>query len=156
MEKPKKLSPLIVALIVIALVGLATAAVVVAKKSNENHVTQQIQSQTPDSTAVTNDSSVTYKDGTYTQVGRYISPGGAESIDVTVTIANEVITTASVSGNATRGDAKDYQDAFVSGFKSSVVGKNIHEVSLTRTAGASLTSNGFNAAIKLIKADAKA
>lgn len=156
MQPPKKLSPLVVALIVIVLIGIATTAVVVAKKSNENQVSQQIQSDTQDSTALTNDTSVTYKDGTYTQVGRYISPGGAESIDVTVTIADEIITSATVEGNAVRGDAKEYQDAFIAGFKSSVVGKDVHEVSLTRTAGASLTSNGFNAAIKLIKADAQA
>lgn len=157
MQQPKKISPLVIALIVIVLVGIATtAAVVVAKKSGENQATKQIQLETKDATALTNDSSVTYKDGTYTHVGRYISPGGAESIDVTVTIANEIITAASVKGSAIRGNAKDYQDAFISGFKSSVVGKDVREVSLTRTAGASLTSNGFNNAYKLIKADAGA
>lgn len=156
MDSNKKPSPLVVALIVIVLVGIGTAAVVVTNKSNENQATQQVQSETQNSGALTNDASAKYKDGTYTKVGRYISPGGAESIDVTVTIANEVITEASVEGNASRGDAKEYQDAFISGFKSSVVGKDVHEVSLTRTAGASLTSNGFNAAIELIKADAKA
>jgi len=165
MEPPKKLSPVIVALIVIVLVSIAIAAVVIAQKPNENtavtETTQQdaiteteAQTETPAATSSTE--ADTYKDGTYTEKGRYVSPGGAESIDVTVTIANDIITSAIVKGNASRGESKDHQADFIGGFKSSVVGKDVDSVSLSRVAGSSLTSNGFNTALNLIKADAKA
>jgi len=159
MEPPKKLSPVIVALIIIVLVGIATAAVVIAQKPKEEaaipETTQEdTTAETPAATSSTE--AVSYKDGTYTEKGRYVSPGGAESIDVTVTIANDIITAATVKGNASRGESKEHQADFIAGFKSSVVGKDIDAVSLSRVAGSSLTSNGFNAALKLIKADAQA
>lgn len=159
MEPPKKLSPVIVALIIIVLVGIATAAVVIAQKPKEEAaIPETIQEDTTAETpaATSSTEAVSYKDGTYTEKGRYVSPGGAESIDVTVTIANDIITAATVKGNASRGESKEHQADFIAGFKSSVVGKDIDAVSLSRVAGSSLTSNGFNAALKLIKADAQA
>jgi len=165
MEPPKKLSPVIVALIIIVLVGIATAAVVIAQKPKEEaavtetvqeDATAETETQTEAPAATSSTEAVTYKDGTYTEKGRYVSPGGAESIDVTVTIANDIITSATVKGNATRGESKEHQADFIAGFKSSVVGKDVDTVSLSRVAGSSLTSNGFNTALKLIKADAQA
>ena len=165
MEPPKKLSPVVVALIVIVLVGISVAAVVIAQKpKEETAVTETAQKETASETetqtetpaTMSSTEAATYKDGTYTQKGRYVSPGGAESVDVTVTIANDIITAATVKGNASRGESKGYQAEFIDGFKSKVVGKDIDEVSLSRVAGSSLTSNGFNTALKLIKADAQA
>jgi uncharacterized protein with FMN-binding domain len=159
MEQSKKLSPVIVALIVIVLVSIAVAAVVIAQKpTEETAVTETTQENNTAETPASPSSSetVTYKDGTYTEKGRYVSPGGGESIDVTVTITNDIITSATVKGNATRGESKEHQADFIAGFKSSVIGKDIDAVSLSRVAGSSLTSNGFNTALKLIKADAQA
>ena len=164
MQPTKKVSPVIIALIVIVLVGIGTAVAVVANQSKETTTadstttesTKTEESQTDTAQSSTNAEGVTYKDGTYTEVGKYVSPGGAESIDVSVTIANDVITSATVTPNATRGEAKEHQQDFVAAFKSLVVGKNIDEVKLSRVAGASLTSNGFNSALQLIKADAEA
>jgi len=164
MQPPKKPSPLIIALIVIVLVGLGTTAVVLAQQSKETAVTETTQTEevitepeaTTETPATTTTEAATYKDGTYTEKGRYVSPGGAESIDVTVTIANDIITSATVTSNATRGESSEHQADFIAGYKSLVVGKDIDQVSLSRVAGASLTSNGFNAALKLIKADAQA
>ena len=156
MQPEKKLSPVIIALIVIVLVGVGTAAVVVSnqsKSSSTNESTKTEDTQT-DSPATPADTSATYKDGTYSEMGHYISPGGAESIDVTVTLENDIITSATVTGNAS-GEAQEHQDDFIAGYKSSVVGKDIDTVSLSRVGGASLTTNGFNAALKLIKADAQ-
>jgi uncharacterized protein with FMN-binding domain len=152
MQPPKKLSPIIIALIVIVLVGIAVTAVVIAKQPKEVATTGITQNKT---TPAVNEA-VNYKDGTYTEKGRYASPGGGESIDVTVTITGNIITSASVTQNATSKDAKEYQDVFVSGYKSLVVGKDVDQVSLSRVAGSSLTSNGFNNALELIKADARA
>ena len=75
---------------------------------------------------------------------------------MTVTIANDIITSAEVKANATRGESAEHQADFISGYKKLVVGKDIDAVSLSRVAGSSLTSNGFNTALDLIKADAKA
>lgn len=144
MQSTKKLSPVIIALIATVLVGIVTTAIVVANQPKD----------TPTAEILT-DTSKSYKDGTYTETGRYISPGGAESIKVTVTLAQDIITDASVTGDANDRDAKMHQDDFIAGFKSFVVGKDIDTVSLSRVAGASLTSNGFNAALKLIKTDAQ-
>jgi uncharacterized protein with FMN-binding domain len=157
MQQPKKLNPLYTALIVIVLVGLVVTAAAIAMKTNDDAKpveTVTTGSGSSDTSTSTNSSSL-YKDGTYTQSGRYISPGGAESIDVSVTIANNIITSAEVKGNASRGDAKAYQSDFIAGYKSSVVGKEVDSVSLSRVAGASLTSNGFNTALDAIKEDAQ-
>jgi len=158
MESPKKLSPVIVALIVIVLVGVAVTAVVIAQKPKDSAVSETSQNDTTstESPAVDVDAAINYKDGTYTEKGRYVSPGGAESVDVTVTIANDIITSAEVKANATRGESAEHQADFISGYKKLVVGKDIDAVSLSRVAGSSLTSNGFNTALDLIKADAKA
>lgn len=158
MQPARKINPAIATLIVIVLVGIVAAVVfVVRNQSEESAVTETVQTET-ESTNTPSDSNTvaSYKDGTYTENGTYISPGGRESIEVTITVANDIITDATVKGSATSGEAKEYQDDFASGYKTLVVGKDIDEVSLSRVAGSSLTSNGFNAALELIKTDAQA
>jgi hypothetical protein len=159
MQPTKKVSPVIAALIVIVLIGIVITTVVVANQSEETPAAEtsqqeETQGQTNNISSASED--VSYADGTYTEKGRYISPGGAESIEVTVTLEGDIITSASVKSNAISSDSKQYQAEFISGYKKLVVGKDIDEVSLSRVAGSSLTSNGFNEALELIKADAKA
>lgn len=161
MQKSKKINPAIAAIIVIVLIGLIAAAVVAVRNqsysstvADTNQATEQQQPATSSSTNTL--SSGTYTDGTYTETGVYISPGGRESVEVTVTLAGNVIDEVSVKADAASGDSREYQNEFISNYKKLVVGKNIDEVSLSRVAGSSLTSNGFNSAIELIKADAKA
>jgi len=161
MQETRKLNPALIALIVIVLIGaVVTAAVVIKNGSNDTTTTDTTQTQQADTETTTTtpaaDSSVAYKDGTYTETGSYSSPGGRESIEVTLTVAGDIITSATVTANATSGEAKQYQADFISGFKDLVVGKDIDEVNLSRVAGSSLTSNGFNAALESIKADAQA
>lgn len=154
MEQPRKLSPAIAAIIVIVLVGIAATAVIVI-----NNTAQKQQSSTdsnifsPTTPAVTHES---YKDGSYSATGSYSTPNGQESIDLTVTIKDGVITSTSLVQNARSGEAKEYQAEFASGYKDLVVGKNVNDVSLSRVAGSSLTSNGFNRALNQIKDDAAA
>lgn len=161
MQPTKKVSPVIAALIVIVLIGVVVATVVIANQSKETSTvdttkTAETESQNETTPTTSDSETATYKDGTYSEKGTYISPGGAESIEVKLTIANDIITDATVTGNATRGESKQYQGEFISGYKSQVVGKDVDSVSLSRVAGSSLTSNGFNTALKLIKADAGA
>ncbi len=96
-----------------------------------------------------------YKDGTYTAEGKYVSPGGDESIDVTLTLKNDIVTESQVESNATRPMSVKYQGFFIEGYKALVIGKNIDEVVLDKVSGSSLTPKGFNDAVEKIKAEAK-
>ena len=160
MQPIRKVNPAVTALIVIVLIAVVVGAVVVinntTKTNTEQSVTQDTQTPTTAETTSEPDATASYKDGTYTETGSYSSPGGRESIEVTVTLANDIITAASVKGDATSGESKEHQEDFISGYKTLVVGKDIDTVSLSRVAGSSLTSNGFNTALKLIKVDAGA
>ncbi|TPW72773.1 FMN-binding protein [Schumannella sp. 10F1B-5-1] len=96
-------------------------------------------------------SSAGYKDGSYTATGEYQSPGGNESIEVTLTLADSKVTKAEVVPHASSGNAKQYQTQFSEGISGEVVGKSLDELSVTRVSGSSLTSRGFNDAVDQIK-----
>ena len=104
--------------------------------------------------AATADVKGDYADGTYTESGDYTAPSGPESVEVTVTLADNVITDVEVVGSATDPQAKLHQSQFIDGIPGLVVGKNIDEISVDKVGGSSLTSGGFNDAIAAIKADA--
>ena len=95
-----------------------------------------------------------YKDGTYTESANYQAPSGTETVDVTITLAGSVVTAVTVQGHATDPQAKIHQGQFASGISAVVVGKNIDQLKVDKVGGSSLTSGGFNAAVKVIKADA--
>ncbi len=97
----------------------------------------------------------TYKDGTYTATGNYVSPGGAEELGVQVTLKDGIITDAEVDSKATRPNSVKFQGLFVSGYQPLVVGKNIDEVQLTKVSGSSLAPGGFNEALSEIKEQAR-
>lgn len=98
----------------------------------------------------------TYTDGTYSAEGDYRSPGGAESIGVELTLEGDVVTAVTVTPNATSPNAVRYQGEFVDGIAAEVVGKDIDTLDVSRVAGSSLTSGGFNAAVETIKGEAAA
>ncbi|MDP9027419.1 MAG: FMN-binding protein [Actinomycetota bacterium] len=100
--------------------------------------------------------SAAYKDGTYTENGDYTSPGGPQSVTVKLTLTGNKVTAVTVTGHASDPTAKSYQAQFVGGISAEVVGKDIDSLNVSRVAGSSLTSGGFNAALKAIKADALA
>jgi uncharacterized protein with FMN-binding domain len=95
-----------------------------------------------------------YEDGTYEASGDYQAPSGTETVDVTVTLADGVITDVQVVGNATDPEAQQHQGEFIDGIAGEVVGKPIDEIQVSKISGSSLTSGGFNKAIEEIKADA--
>ena len=160
MNQTKKLHPAIAALIVVVLVGIvASAAIVVnnANKSDTSNTTDNQNTSTATEPAAVSTDTSTYADGTYDATGSYISPGGRESIKLSVTIKDGVITETSIENQATDSEAKQYQQMFSNNYKELIVGKKVTEVkSLSRVAGSSLTSNGFNDALDQIKSDAKA
>lgn len=152
----------LIGIIVVALIAvIATAVIVMSANNSANDTSNETASISPSaspssSTESTTNSSSELKDGTYSATGSYQTPGGQESIGVTVTLTGGTITDASVTQQGKTGEAEEYQAKFASGFKSQVVGKKIDEVSLTRVAGSSLTPNGFNNAIDDIENQAKA
>lgn len=98
---------------------------------------------------------VSYKDGTYTATGSYVSPGGPETIKITLTLTDGVVTEAVAEPQAVNPTSKRYQGIFAQNFRALVVGKDIRTLSLQKVSGSSLTSGGFNEAVDLIKAQSK-
>ncbi|WP_295838302.1 hypothetical protein [uncultured Microbacterium sp.] len=98
----------------------------------------------------------TYKDGQYEATGQYATPESVETVDVTLTIAGDTVTAVEVTGDPQAAESKRYQSEFIGGIKDKVVGKKLDEISVSKVAGSSLTSGGFNKAVDEIKASAKA
>ncbi len=102
----------------------------------------------------TTTSNKSYKDGSYTEAGTYVSPGGTEQISVSLTLASNVITAMKVITVKADPTATGYEQLFEGGISAATVGKNINTLNIGVVAGSSLTSMGFNRALAAIKADA--
>lgn len=138
------IAPALVALIVIVLVGVvASVAITVLNQDGSPTNSSQVSER------------ANYEDGEYSAIGSYISPGGREEIELTVTIENNVIVATSARADGAAPDSQIYINQFIGGYEAEVVGKNVDEVQLSRVAGSSLTSNGFNDALDQIKDDAR-
>jgi uncharacterized protein with FMN-binding domain len=146
----------------IALVAFSATIVVAATVSHHKTtaVSHTAPAPVPASTrSVTNTNTVSsamYKDGTFNATGSYDSPGGKESLQVSLTLSNDVVTASSVISQANDPTATSYQTLFISGYKSRVIGKSISSIKLTNVSGSSLTSQGFDDALKQIENQAKA
>jgi len=150
------MAALAVFIVIVAIV--ATAAVTNKKKPSNDAVLGTSSSTTTSTTrtsTTTSSSSSTYKDGQYKATGSYDSPGGSESITVSITIKGNVITDTSATSGAQDPEAQLYQDQFIGGYKQKVVGQNVASVRLSRVSGSSLTSQGFNEALAQIKQQAQ-
>ncbi len=110
---------------------------------------------TPADETPTPTSDSTYEDGTYTKTGAYVSPAGQETVTVSLTLENDIITDATFTGNATNPGSVRNQSKFAEGYSTLVVGKSIDAVALTVVNGSSLTGIGFMDALDAIKDDAK-
>ncbi len=145
---------------IVTLAGCAGTAEAEPATTASTPKATQSDSATPTSTASAKASAAAsdsvYIDGTYTADGSYQTPESVETISVTVTLQDDVITAVSVSGNPQKRESEEYQSKFIGGISSEVVGKSIDEISVSRVAGSSLTSGGFNQAIETIKAEAAA
>lgn len=152
----RRVDPAILSLVIIVIIGVAVGAVYLATRGESDAsqaTTSQTTSQAADGTT-TQSSTNNYQDGTYTATGSYTTPGGTESVTVTATLASGKVTSVNTTGSATGGNSAQYQSEFLANYESQVVSKSIDEISLSRVAGSSLTSSGFNAALAEIKRDA--
>ncbi|TAJ48023.1 MAG: hypothetical protein EPO52_07540 [Herbiconiux sp.] len=109
---------------------------------------------TDSATTDSGSSASTYTDGTYEATGTYTSPNGQEEVDVSITLANDVITAVTVTPQASNPNSVRYQNEFADGIAAVVVGQDIDEIQVSRVAGSSLTSGGFNEAVETIKSEA--
>jgi uncharacterized protein with FMN-binding domain len=114
---------------------------------------------TQDATEAAPDTGATgaYKAGDYDAEGSYQTPGGTQSVEVEVTLeADGTITAVDVEPQADGGNSEMFQKKFAGGISKVVVGKKIDELDVSKVAGSSLTSGGFNAAIEDITGQAQA
>jgi len=89
--------------------------------------------------------------GTFTRNSGYLTPKKtSHNIEVTLTILDDIVTDANVIYDHKEGFTTPGQERFEQEYKVEVVGKNIHNISLSRVGGASLTSNSFNEIIDQI------
>lgn len=95
-----------------------------------------------------------YKDGTYSADGHYTSPNGEETVGVTLTLASGKISDVKIATHPTSANTQLFQNRFAGGIKDLVVGKSIDQLDVSRVAGSSLTSGGFNDAVEAIKKQA--
>ncbi|MBP9718955.1 MAG: FMN-binding protein [Candidatus Levybacteria bacterium] len=158
-EQPKEgISKGIIVIILVVIIVLAAGVYEFTKTKSATTMTPSPTASeiaTPTVAASQSETSV-YKDGTYASTGDYLSPGGEEQVDVSLTLKNGVVEDVTFTPKATRPNSVKFQGKFASGYKNLVVGKNIDEVKLDVVSGSSLTPKGFNDALEKIKEDAKA
>lgn len=109
-----------------------------------------------DSSGADSGESGTYTDGTYEAEGSYSNPGGESTVKVELTLASNEITEVTVTPEASNGTSKQYQTRFAGGIADEIVGKSIDDIDVSKVAGSSLTSGGFNQAVDQIKGEAQA
>jgi uncharacterized protein with FMN-binding domain len=95
-----------------------------------------------------------YKDGTYTADGNYKSPNGTETVGVQLTLANGTVSAVEITEHPSNPNTRKFQGQFAGGIAAQVVGKSLDEIKVSKVAGSSLTSGGFNQAVEAIKAQA--
>ncbi len=133
------------------IVVLVVVVAVFAGKDDDDIVAQQQPTITLEDTSI----NTNYKDGIYSATGSYMSPGGKDDIDVTVTLKDNIITDTTAIAKPGDDVSKKFMKEFTDNYKSLVVGKSITSVRLDKVSGSSLTSIGFNDAISKIKQQAK-
>ena len=97
-----------------------------------------------------------YSDGTYTASGAYQTPSTVEEIEVTITLEGDIITAVEVVGDPSVPESRENQAKFIGGIADAVVGQKIDDIEVTKVAGSSLTSGGFNKALEEIRSEAAA
>ena len=95
-----------------------------------------------------------YKDGTYSADGTYVSPNGTETVGVELTLASGTVTAVKITEHPSNPNTRKFQGEFSGGIAAQVVGKSIDGLSVSKVAGSSLTSGGFNQAVEKIKLEA--
>jgi len=154
-SKTKLVGVIAIALLVVGGTGAAVILNRQDESPNSTETSSTVESTPSTSTPSGSDNSTsdTYADGDYTANGSYRTPGGIESVDVSLSLAGNEITDVDVQGSGS-GDSARYQSMFREKIADIVVGKNIDEIDVSRVSGSSLTSTGFNEAVETIRQEA--
>lgn len=97
-----------------------------------------------------------YADGTYEATGSYVSPGGQQQVEVTLSLTDGVVTAVTVTPDAADPRSQGFQEQFASGIGEVVLGVPLDELAVDKVSGSSLTSGGFADAVEQIKVAALA
>jgi uncharacterized protein with FMN-binding domain len=154
-DQQKKLFTSIAVLVVITFLVFGAKALNHTNASPSPAPTTTASQQTTSSNTGSQTGSGTYKDGTYMAPGKYNSPGGIQTIIVSLTVKDNTVSDSTVNPQAKDGVAQIYQSDFTNGYKQFVVGKKLNDIKISRVSGSSLTSQGFNSALKQIEGQAK-
>lgn len=94
-----------------------------------------------------------YADGTYSINGQY-GPIGEDTIDVHLTIKGGAVADVDIVGHPFTTISKKHQDAFAEAIGDVVIGKPLAGLSVDTVAGASWTTEAFNAALDVAREEA--
>lgn len=97
-----------------------------------------------------------YNDGTYSVTADYYTPEDTDTIKVTMAVQNGVITDVDSTTTTSSRESRQYDSSFLNSYKSYVIGKSLKDLNLNRVSGASLTTEGFNNALDMIRQQAQA
>lgn len=142
------------ALTAVAGIALLAGCAPTSSEAEEPTTTDTGAAESTDTGSTGDTGSGSYADGTYTADGSYATPESVETISVTVTLQDDVITAVEVTGDPQKRESEQYQGEFIGGIADVVVGEDIDDIQVSRVAGSSLTSTGFNEAIETIKSEA--
>ena len=150
---------LVVAIIAVAVMQFGSMNKNANTEDTQTAVTQPVtQALMQEEQVASNDAmmeAATYKDGEYSATGEYKSPAQVETVDITLTLEDGIVTAAEFTGNATNQVSQKLQGLFADGYEEEVVGKSIDEIKLTVVNGSSLTPKGFMDALEQVKEEAK-
>jgi uncharacterized protein with FMN-binding domain len=155
MEEPKKNNGVVMGVVFALIVAVGAYGFFKYTKKEDATVTP---TPSPSVTTATTVPPITdkYKNGTYSAVGNYNSPGGAEEVGVELTIKDDVVTAVTVTPRATRPTSVTMQTLVKNNVGPLVIGVKLDEIALTKVSGSSLTPKGFMDAVAKIKLKAAA
>lgn len=151
-----------------AALAATTAVLTLAACGNDDSGDDAEATATPSATTATTEPTTSappasgatgeFRPGEYEAIGSYTTPDGrTQKIEVEVDLAADgTITDLDADGQAEGGNSEQYQKKFESGIDQQVVGRKITELDVDKVSGSSLTSGGFNSAIKQIISQAQA
>ncbi|WP_104136241.1 hypothetical protein [Arthrobacter sp. ZGTC131] len=133
--------------------GCAPSAQQSAAQETQSSESSAAAASSPSSSALAS-SGAGYKDGTYTADGTYKSPNGTETVGVQLTLANGTVSAVDITEHPSNPNTRKFQGQFAGGIADQVVGRSLEEIKVSKVAGSSLTSGGFNQAVEQIKTQA--
>ncbi|MCI6531530.1 MAG: FMN-binding protein [Bifidobacterium animalis] len=94
-----------------------------------------------------------FADGEYAAIGQY-GPVGEDTIDVYVGVKGGTVESVRVEGHPFTSISRGHQEAFAKSIPNEVVGKPLAGLKVDKVAGASWTSDAFNAALDEVRRQA--